>query len=112
MEFLPLQAVLEKSIDLILSQGPEAIEHFKAVLALIAAGAHTIAAVSVLVAQYPVLSKAAAQILILLNGGAGITEIAAALAQFTTGGGVAIEAIIQLLQIILSIIVCGSPIGI
>lgn len=112
MEFLPMQVVIEKSLDLILSQGPEAIEHLKTVLALIAAGTHTIAAVSALVAQYPVISEAAAQLLTLLIGGAGITEIAAALAQFATGGGVAIEAIIQLLQIILSIIICGSPIGI
>ncbi len=77
MEFLPMQAVLEKTIALILSQGPEAIEHFKTVLALIAAGAHTIAAVSALIAQYPVISEAAAQVLMILNGGGGITEIAA-----------------------------------
>ncbi len=112
MEFITLPAVLEKSIDLILSQAPEAIEHLKTVLALIAAGAHTIAAVSTLLAQYPVISQAAAEVLTLLNGGAGITQISAALAQFATSGGITIEAIIQLLQIILSIIVCGSPIGI
>ena len=111
MEFLVLSAVIE-IINQILSQGPEAIEQFKRVLAIIAAGAHTIAAVSALIAQYPEISKAAAQLLMILNGGGGIIEMAAALAQLATGGGVAIEAIIQLLQIILSIIVCGSPIGI
>lgn len=56
MEFLALPAVIE-IINRILSQEPEAIEHLKTVLALIAAGAHTIAAVSALIAQYPVLSK-------------------------------------------------------
>ena len=99
MEFLALPAVIE-IINQILSQGPEAIEQFKTVLALIAAGTHTIAAVSALVAQYPEISEAAAQLLKLLIGGAGITDIAAALAQFATGGGVAVEAIIQLLQIL------------
>ena len=111
MEFLALPAVTE-IINQILSQGPEAIEQFKRVLALIAAGAHTIAAVSALIAQYPAISEAAAQLLVILNGGGSIIEIATALAQFATSGGVAIDAIIQLLQIILSIIVCGSPIGI
>lgn len=112
MELLQAQVVIENFLHLILSHGPQAMESLKTVLALIIAGGQSIAAIYDLLVRYPVLVEVVTQLLALINSGASLPEIVTVLMNFITSGTIPFDAVLQLLQILLPIIVGGGAIGI
>lgn len=101
MDILQLQLLIEKTLNAIFSQGPEAIEYLKVVLSFIAKWANDIGFFFGIASG---LAKVAIQLLELINSGAGITEIVAALVQLVSSGVVTIDAVIKLLQILSEIL--------
>lgn len=100
MDILQFQTLLEKILETIISQSPDAIDKLKNILELIADGSHAIGAIDLLIAKCPVLIELANQLLALLNTGATIHQIAVISVQLASTLGLSFEAVIQLLQII------------
>ena len=100
MDLLQGQAAIEQALNYILSQGPIAMKVLTMILIAIKYGATTLWGVSTILAKWPVLTEGINQLLVLINSGAGISEIAAALAQWVSTVGVSIDALLQLLYAI------------
>lgn len=102
MDALQLQAVIEHILNYIFSQGPDAVTALTALLRMIASGAVSLGAIATVINKTPALVEVANQLLALISSGAGISEIAAALAEFATAFGISAEALIHLLEMIAS----------
>jgi hypothetical protein len=100
MDLLQLQVAIEQTLNNIQSQSPNAIEHLVQILQWIQSGAAGIWGVSTLVSKYPLLIEATNKLLILLQSGSTITEIATILAQWAAPLGAIADALIQLLYLI------------
>lgn len=97
MEFVQYQAAIEQALNFIQSQGPDAIGHLEQLLLALKAGLVSIAGVSMLLAKWPALVDGISQLVILINSGASIAEIAAQLGAWATTAGVSLDALLQLL---------------
>ena len=102
MDVLQLQAAIEKILNYIFSQGPDGIQQLITILQMIAHGSASLGGIATFIAKTPALVEVASQLLALITSGAGISEIASALAQFATALGVSADALIHLLQMIAS----------
>jgi hypothetical protein len=104
MDVLQLQTAIEQILNFILNQGPDAIAHLTTLLQMIINGTTSLGAVAILVAKSPALVEITNQLVALISSGAGIPEIAAALAEFATTVGLSVDAVIHLLQMIGSLL--------
>ncbi len=99
MDSLQIQAI-EQALNYIQNQGPDAIEHLTTILQAINQGIGSLGAISLFILQWPALTGVADQLLILINAGVSMTEIATILASFATTIGVPVELIIQFLHLL------------
>lgn len=100
MDALQLQAAIEQILNYIFSQGPDAIQQLLGILQMICQGAASLGAIATLIAKTPAFIELANQLLALISSGAGIPQIASALAELATTLGISAEALIHLLQMI------------
>ena len=97
MDLLQSQAAIEQALNYILSQGPNAMKVLTMILIAIKYGATTLWGVSTIIAKWPILTEGINKLLELINSGAGIGEIAAALAHWASEAGASVDALLQLL---------------
>jgi hypothetical protein len=102
MNTLQLQTAIEQILNYIFSQGPDALAHLTTLLQMIANGATSLGAIALFIAKTPALVEVVNQLLALISSGAGISEIASAIAELATVLGVSANALIHLLQMIAS----------
>lgn len=100
MDIGQLQVAIEQFLNLLQSQGPLAMQGFVALLTAIKAGASSIGAIATLVAHYPVLTQVIDKLIVLINSGATMPEIAAAIAELASSLSISSEAILNLLYLL------------
>ncbi|MEK0182287.1 hypothetical protein [Microcoleus anatoxicus] len=95
-----LVAAIAQILDYIQTQGPDAIAQLTALLKALQVGAVSVAALFGLVANVPAVIEILSQLIALISSGAGVPEIAAAIASLAGSLGLSIESVIHILQII------------
>lgn len=100
MSIAHLQVLLEQTLNHIQQQGPGALEHLASILQTIHDGANTVGSLATILATYPTLSQIIEKMIVLIQSGASIPEIAAAIAEFASTIGISTEAIASLLYLI------------
>jgi hypothetical protein len=100
MDVTQLQAAIEQFLSFIQSQGPLAMNALVVLLTAVKTGADSVGAVATLISHYPVLAQVIDKLIVLINSGASITEIAAAIAELATSLGLSSEALLNLLYML------------
>ncbi|MBD2038585.1 hypothetical protein H6F76_26890 [Leptolyngbya sp. FACHB-321] len=100
MDTSQLQIAIEQFLNFIQSQGPIVMHAFVALLIAIKTGAASIGAIATLISHYPVLTQVINKLIVLINSGASIPEIAAAIAEFATSVGASADLLLKLLYTI------------
>jgi hypothetical protein len=97
MDLLQAQALIEQALNYIQAQGPDGLERLSEILLALKAGAVAIWGVSTIIAKWPILLEGINQLLILIQSGATIAEIAAQLAAWVQTVSVSVDVLLQLL---------------
>lgn len=100
MDISQLQAAIEQILNLIQSQGPLAMQALVFLLTAIKAGATVVGSVANLLTQYPALSEVIDKLIVLIQSGAGIPEIAGGIAELASSLSISSEALLNLLYML------------
>lgn len=95
-----LVAAIAQILDYIQTQGPDAIAQLTILLEALKFGAVSVAALFGLAANVPAVIEILSQLIALISSGAGVTEIATAIASLAGPLGLSIESVIHILQMI------------
>lgn len=95
-----LVAAIAEILDYIHTQGPEAIAQLTALLEALKVGAVYVGALFGFIANVPAVIEILSQLIALISSGAGVSEIAGAIASLAGSLGLSIDAVIHILQII------------
>jgi hypothetical protein len=103
-----VQSIVENFLNIVNSYGPQALAKLVAILVVVKQGAAYLKPIADLIAQYPLLIEAMDKLVILIQSGATIHEIAMMFSAFVSSLGISAESLLTLIYLIAPLI--GIPI--
>jgi len=105
MDIVHIQPIVDQFLTSLQNQGPQALNALLHALQIIKTGFFAIGSVAGAFSQSPIIAHSIDEIILLIQSGAAIPDIAAALSQLATALGISVEALIQIITMVLTFVV-------